>query len=293
MIKISFLFIISLSTTLALLTIPPCAYAFVVPAKFCSSPRGGRNTVIKTDGRMNYYPSSTSRESSTIIISSPLSMASLSSTNMHLHDKITTVVGKTASTFVSLTFFCILAYQRDAIILSLWIGSILNAILSKVAKKVLNHDRPAELQDSNKIKLKPSDGGMPSSHAMSLSFIGTSIIGGIVPVEHRLVAAVAVLIYSTIALRYRVRDHLHTVDQVFVGVMLGTVNALAWLKFGLGPVLSYVQHHCVSGETGLFPYSALTIPIVVGILVVGSFERRIALWMKNKRDKERMNMFSE
>ena len=291
MIKISLLFIISLSTTLALLTIPPCAYAFVVPAKFCSSPRGGRNTVIKTDGRMNYYPSSTSRESSTIIISSPLSMASLSSTNMHLHDKITTVVGKTASTFVSLTFFCILAYQRDAIILSLWIGSILNAILSKVAKKVLNHDRPAELQDSNKIKLKPSDGGMPSSHAMSLSFIGTSIIGGIVPVEHRLVAAVAVLIYSTIALRYRVRDHLHTVDQVFVGVMLGTVNGLAWIKFGLGldssangPVLSYVQHHCVSGETGLFPYSALTIAIVVGILVVGSFERRIALWMKNKRE---------
>jgi len=206
--------------------------------------------------------------------------------------QVTTKVGKTASILVSVSFFLLLAYQRDAIILTLWIGSILNAIASKVAKKVLNHERPAELQDSDKIKLKPSDGGMPSSHAMSLSFIGTSILGGIIPVEYRLVSSIVMIIYATIALRYRVRDHLHTVNQVAVGVVLGLINALAWLKFAVGSsdnvraVLSYVQHNWVSAETGLFPYSALSIPIVVGILVVGSFERRIVLWVKNKSKEE-------
>jgi membrane-associated phospholipid phosphatase len=36
------------------------------------------------------------------------------------------------------------------------------------------------LELSDKVKLKPSDGGMPSSHAMSLSFIGTVILLGVI-----------------------------------------------------------------------------------------------------------------
>ena len=63
---------------------------------------------------------------------------------------------------------------------ALFIGSILNAIVGKILKKILNHDRPAELELSDKVKLKPSDGGMPSSHAMSLSFIGTVILFGVI-----------------------------------------------------------------------------------------------------------------
>jgi len=212
----------------------------------------------------------------------------------NIFDKFTTGVGKTASTLVSASFFFILAYQRDAVILTLWIGSIINAVLSKVLKKLLNHERPTALQDNDKVKLKPSDGGMPSSHAMSLGFIGTVILGGVVPVEYRLAGGLAMTTYSTIALRYRVRDHLHTLEQVAVGLVFGVGNALLWLNFGLGnvggntagPVLSWVQDNWVSAETGLFPYSALAIPIVVGILVVGSFERRIALWLKERGGKD-------
>ena len=211
----------------------------------------------------------------------------------NLFDEVTTLIGKTASTLVSVSFFILLAHRRDALILTLFIGSILNAIFSKVAKKVLNHDRPAELQSLANIKLKPSDGGMPSSHAMSLGFIGTSILGGVVPMEFRGMVGLAMVAYSGLALRYRVRDHLHTIDQVAVGLVLGVGNALLWLKFGVGssneiagPVLAWVRVNCVSAETGLFPYLALSIPIVVGILVVGSFERRIALWLKNKESKQ-------
>ena len=41
----------------------------------------------------------------------------------------------------------------------------------------------------------------------------------------------------------------------------------------------------VSAETELFPYLALAIPVIVGIIVVGSFERRISLWIE-KHKKE-------
>ena len=207
-------------------------------------------------------------------------------------NKITTIVGKSASTLVSASVFFLLAYQRDAVVLTLWIGSILNAILSKVAKKVLNHDRPAQLQNSDSVKLKPSDGGMPSSHAMSLAFIGTSILGSVVPVENRVLVGLVFGTYSAIALRYRVREHLHTVEQVAVGVVLGVMNAFVWLQYGMGrsgdvgPVVSYAREHWVSAETGLFPYSALAIPVVVGIVVVGSFERRIALWIEERKLKD-------
>jgi len=246
---------------------------------------GGRATIKSTT-----KPRKISTFNSSSSMTSSIKMSTKEESTI-LH-QVTTKVGKSASTLVSVSFFLLLAYQRDAIILTLWIGSILNAIASKVAKKLLNHERPAELQDSDKIKLKPSDGGMPSSHAMSLSFIGTSILGGFIPAEYRLVSGIAMAIYAAIALRYRVRDHLHTVDQVAVGVVLGLVNALAWLHFAVGSsentgaILSYVQKNWVSLETGLFPYSALSIPIVVGILVVGSFERRIVLWVKNKSKEE-------
>ena len=213
---------------------------------------------------------------------------STASSDQDMLNQITTAIGKTASTLVSASFFILLAYRRDALILTLWIGVILNAVLSKVAKKILDHERPEGLQSNDNVKLKPSDGGMPSSHAMSLGFVGTVITGGVIPVEHRVVAGVAMAVYSAFALRYRIRGQLHTTEQVVVGLGLGIGNALAWIKFGVGcndnagPVLSWVRNNVVSAETDLFPYAALIVPIVVGTLVVGSFERRIALWMKNR-----------
>lgn len=203
--------------------------------------------------------------------------------------RTTTVVGKTASTLVSVSFFALLATRRDALVLTLWLGSILNAILGKVLKRLLDHERPAELRDSERVRIKPSDGGMPSSHAMSLGFIGVAICGGLVPPEHRAVAAAAAAAYAAVALRYRVRDRLHTTGQVAVGLALGAGNAGAWLALGVGdggdaagPVLSWVRDHWVSPETGMFPYSALAVPLAVGILVVGSFERRIKDKLRDK-----------
>jgi len=225
-------------------------------------------------------------------------------------DRATTVIGKSASSLVSLSFFLLLSTQRDAVTTTLFIGSILNAISGKILKKIINHDRPAELELSDKVKLKPSDGGMPSSHAMSLSFIGTVILFGvIVPAATTsavgggsanvmsVSAGALIVIYSAIALRYRVRDHLHTLDQIIVGYGLGLFNAIAWLKFAVnsntdsvGPVVSMVQQYLISSETNQFPIVGLLVPILVGVLVVGSFERRIGVWLKERKEGEDKKM---
>ncbi len=119
---------------------------------------------------------------------------------------------------------------------------------------------------------------------MSLGFIGTVITGAIISTEHQYLAGVTMAVYSILALRYRVA----------MGLVMVVMNALLWLKYAVGlgdgnngPVIScaWVKENCVSPETGLFSYVALTVPIIVGVLVVGSFERRIALWLKKKKAK--------
>jgi len=48
----------------------------------------------------------------------------------------------------------------------------------------------------------------------------------------------------------------------------------------LGPVSSFVQKYLISNDTNQFPIVGLIIPILVGVVVVGSFERRIGVWLK-------------
>jgi acid phosphatase family membrane protein YuiD len=151
---------------------------------------------------------------------------------------ITTIIGKTASLSVSISFFLLLAYHRNATLLTIWIGSILNAILSKIIKKIVNQNRPSKLQTNSNIKLKPSDGGMPSSHAMSLGFIMTStlIVDGVLPINnYNLRAGLGLImsLYTAVALRYRIRDHYHTLEQVVVGLVLGIMNAISWFTLAM------------------------------------------------------------
>jgi hypothetical protein len=64
-------------------------------------------------------------------------------------------IGSTTSMFVAITFFVLLAVKRDALMVSFFIGAINNGILSKVLKKLLNQERPAEISET--VKDKPSD----------------------------------------------------------------------------------------------------------------------------------------
>ena len=69
---------------------------------------------------------------------------------------------------VSGTAFGVLVWRRDAASVLCITGAVINAIFSKILKRLINESRPAGAQES--------DPGMPSSHAMSLFFFATYLV---------------------------------------------------------------------------------------------------------------------
>lgn len=187
-------------------------------------------------------------------------------------------IGSTTSIVVSGTFFGVLAYQRDDLMVSFFIGSISNAIMGKVLKNFFNQERPQDLDTANLV-VKPSDGGMPSSHAMSLGFIGT-FTGLTLPWTQ-----VPIILYSAISLAYRVTTKLHTWQQIVVGFALGSTDGAIWrhLCDGRNPFhinIMDVVSSTVLNDAGVLPWLFLAVPALVGLVVVGSVERQIAGWLK-------------
>ena len=183
-----------------------------------------------------------------------------------------TLIGKTTSLLVSASVFCAIAYFRDAITFSLFLGSVSNGILSKILKRFVNQSRPADISDA--VTTKPADKGMPSSHAMSLGFICTFAACQVA------IPAIqwSLLVYAVVSLVYRVHVKLHTTAQVMVGGILGTVNGYMWWRLTVGDnpwsinVADWITANVLDEATGLLPYPMLLVPLVVGGLIVGSFE---------------------
>jgi len=207
--------------------------------------------------------------------------------------RIATKIGSKTSSFVAVTFFLVLAYQRDSYMITFFVGSILNGISSKILKRILNQDRPSGYESDESVKVKPSDKGMPSSHAMSLGFIGIytalGVCGILTGFSTKILLCCALITYIAISLVYRVQSQLHTTDQVLVGLFFGTLNGFCWHSLAQGSnslfpsvnIMNLVTNNLLP-ESGIMPVQYLIIPAFVGAAVVGSFERRISAWIKQK-----------
>jgi membrane-associated phospholipid phosphatase len=197
---------------------------------------------------------------------------------------IISFIGGTTSIVVATSFFIALCYFRNATMVSFWLGAIGNAILSKVLKKLINQSRPPELNTSD-MAVVPSDGGMPSSHAMSLAFIGT-LTALLLPNTFAMWSATMVrltlVVYAAISLLYRVQvKKFHTWEQIAVGVAVGACNAVLFYFYLQPSLVTWISAtNILNNENGLLPIPMLLIPVIVGLLVVGSVERRIAKWLK-------------
>ena len=190
-------------------------------------------------------------------------------------------VGGSTSIVVSTLFYSVLAWQRNGVMAAFFLGSIGNAILSKVLKKVIKQTRPQDLNIlSESVRFKPSDGGMPSSHAMSLGFIGT-----FTSLHQPIWFIPIILVYSSLGLFYRVQVKLHTWEQIVVGVTVGSLNGLLFHMFAESTVIEFLKQ-TILNEQGLIPYPLLVVPAMVGVLIVGSFERRLTNWI-TRRDQSR------
>ena len=192
-------------------------------------------------------------------------------------------IGASTSIFVSGTFFLMLAIQRDALMVSFFVGAIVNGSLSKVLKKILNQDRPSDDAAVTSIAAveQPGDKGMPSSHAMSLGFIGTFTM---LTLEW---TRLVIPIYAVISLYYRVQTRLHTIEQVAVGLVLGATNGYVWRHlidgnnpFGIN-IMEYFARNFLN-DHGLLPIPLLIVPALLGLVVVGSLERKVSKFLQKK-----------
>ncbi|XP_074572790.1 lipid phosphate phosphatase epsilon 2, chloroplastic-like [Curcuma longa] len=148
-------------------------------------------------------------------------------------------INKMTKWIVSGLFGLLILWKHDAE--SMWVvtGSVLNAMLSKALKRILNHERP--------VAGIRSDPGMPSSHAQSIFYIDVTAIllmfhsMGLNPYTVT-VGSIALFLGSYLAW-LRVSQKLHTLSQVLVGALLGTAFAIAWLESWNSLVLEAFNSH--------------------------------------------------
>ena len=170
------------------------------------------------------------------------------------------------------------------------LGSVVNSINGKVLKRVLNHERP-----EGAVKADP---GMPSSHAVSLSYLSvyaaravavhgasgvavSSVVAktlGVavfafpewttLPVAGLVMGLGLFLTWLRVALGY------HTPPQVIVGYGMGAGTALAWAAAGeawVGPAL------------GARPELEAGLRLALGV-AVGVFALTALKWVKEAKD---------
>jgi hypothetical protein len=146
-----------------------------------------------------------------------------------------------------------------------------------VLKRLVNQSRPLpELDATTTFKIRPSDGGMPSSHAMSLGFLGT-FTGLSLPWTRLPIAA-----FSFMSLTYRVQAKLHTVEQILVGGLIGSLNGAVWQTALCPCVQEWMRTHLLN-EQALLPWSILGVAALVGLATVSSLERQVSAYIKTKK----------
>ncbi|MBA0862994.1 hypothetical protein Goshw_015287 [Gossypium schwendimanii] len=125
---------------------------------------------------------------------------------------------------VSALFAGVILWRHDAEALWMAMGSIVNAVLSIGLKRLLNQERPVA-------GLK-SDPGMPSSHAQSIFFTVVFAIASLLEWLGNNALSVGI---SVLALAFgsylswlRVSQKLHTMNQILVGAVVGSIFSVLW-----------------------------------------------------------------
>lgn len=144
-----------------------------------------------------------------------------------LIDKSTTLeatLNSLSKWVVAILFGGIVLWRHDPEALWAALGSILNAGLSVILKRVLNQERP--------VLSSKSDPGMPSSHAQSIFFAVIFVIMSMVEYfelnEVTASLSAVILVIGSYFSWLRVSQKLHTISQVTVGAILGSIFSYLW-----------------------------------------------------------------
>ncbi|XP_047314846.1 lipid phosphate phosphatase epsilon 2, chloroplastic-like [Impatiens glandulifera] len=140
---------------------------------------------------------------------------------------------------VVIFFTLVIIIRHDAEALWATMGSVLNSWLSTKLKRILNQERPF----SN----SRSDPGMPSSHSQSIFFIQ---IFAVISLTEYYGLNIVTIILSAFTLAFgsylswlRIYQQFHTISQVAVGAMIGTVFAVLWFWLWDAVMLNAFEDH--------------------------------------------------
>ncbi|GAV87756.1 PAP2 domain-containing protein [Cephalotus follicularis] len=137
-------------------------------------------------------------------------------------DGLESALNRLSKWIVAASFVAVILWRHDAAAMWAVMGSVLNSLLSITLKQILKHERP----DST----RRSDPGMPSSHAQSIFFIVMFVILSIMELlginGFTLALSGIALAFSSYLTWLRVSQHLHTMNQVFVGAALGSIFSI-------------------------------------------------------------------
>lgn len=132
-------------------------------------------------------------------------------------------LNRTSKWLVAALFGLVIIWKHDAEALWAAMGSVMNAWLSTILKRLLNQDRPSSLR---------SDPGMPSSHAQSIFYAAVFSVASITRFMGINVFTVGVGALTLLCGAYlswmRVSQRFHTMNQVLVGAAVGSACSLAW-----------------------------------------------------------------
>ncbi|KAK9013035.1 hypothetical protein V6N11_041057 [Hibiscus sabdariffa] len=171
---------------------------------------------------------------------------------------------------VTALFGGVILWRHDDKALWMVMGSIVNALLSVGLKRVLNQERPVA-------GLK-SDPGMPSSHAQSIFynvvFTIASILEWLGVNEISVSISILSLAFGSYFSWLRVSQKLHTINQILVGAVVGSVFSVVWYMSWDAVVLEAFK-------------SSLLVRVIVLLacagLGLGFLLYVIQYWLKNER----------
>ncbi|KAA8531906.1 hypothetical protein F0562_006377 [Nyssa sinensis] len=141
-----------------------------------------------------------------------------------LADGLESTLNNLSKWLVATLFGLVLLWRHDAAALWAATGSVLNTGLSTTLKQILNQERP--------VSALRSDPGMPSSHAQSIFF---TVMFAVLSMTEWLGVNGLTITLSGLSLAFgsylswlRVSQQLHTIGQVVVGSILGSMFSILW-----------------------------------------------------------------
>ncbi|XP_033144647.1 lipid phosphate phosphatase epsilon 1, chloroplastic-like isoform X2 [Brassica rapa] len=176
---------------------------------------------------------------------------------------IEAIVNRLSKWVVFILFASIILLRHDGTALWGIIGSVSNATLCVVLKRMLNQARPATTSRT--------DPGMPSSHAQSISYISLfavlSVMEWFGTSKVSMFLSCLIIASGSYFIRLRVSQKLHTSSQVVVGAIVGSVFCIFWYTMWNSLLLEAFESSILLQTSVFLVAAALTLAFAIFVVL--------------------------